>query len=81
MAKLLRHVDDAYRGRVFSTMESLNWGTMMLSMTAAGAASDYYPIRTIAGIAGVLSGSTSIFWTLASWRGKIPEPAATDRHD
>jgi MFS family permease len=74
MSQLLRHVDDAYRGRVFSTMESLNWGIMMLSMTAAGFASDYYPIRTIAAVAGVLSGSTSLFWALADWRGKIPEP-------
>jgi len=74
MSQLLRHVDDAYRGRVFSTMESLNWGVMMLSMTAAGFASDYYPIRTIAAVAGVLSGSTSLFWAWADWRGKIPEP-------
>lgn len=81
MGKLLQHVDESYRGRVFSTMESLNWATMMFSMTAAGAASDYHPIRTIASVAGVLSGSTSIFWMLASWRGKIPEPAATNRHD
>jgi predicted MFS family arabinose efflux permease len=74
MSQLLRHVDDAFRGRVFSTMESLNWGTMMLSMTAAGLASDYYPLRTIAAVSGLLSGSTAIFWALAVWRGKIPEP-------
>jgi len=80
MAKLLRHVDDRFRGRVFSTMESLNWGTMMLSMTAAGAASEYFPLRTIASVAGVLSGSTSIFWALANWRGKIPEPAEAAHH-
>ncbi len=80
MAKLLRHVDDGYRGRVFSTMESLNWGTMMLSMTAAGAASEYFPVRTIATVAGALSGSTSIFWALANWRGKIPEPPAAGHH-
>jgi hypothetical protein len=55
-------------------MESLNWGTMMLSMTAAGFASDYYPLRTIAAVSGLLSGSTGIFWALAVWRGKIPEP-------
>ena len=36
---LLRHVDDAYRGRVFATNESLIWATMMLSMMAAGIAS------------------------------------------
>jgi len=80
MAQLLRHVDDRFRGRVFSTMESLNWGTMMLSMTAAGAASDYFPVRTIAGVAGVLSGSTSLFWALADWRGKIPAPPPAGQH-
>jgi hypothetical protein len=80
MAKLLRHVDDDFRGRVFSTMESLNWGTMMLSMTAAGAASEYFNLRVIASVAGVLSGSTSIFWALADWRGKIPEPPEARHH-
>lgn len=80
MGKLLRHVEDDFRGRVFSTMESLNWGTMMISMTAAGAASEYFPERTIASVAGVLSGSTSIFWALANWRGKIPEPPDAGHH-
>ena len=71
--QLLRHVADGYRGRVFSTIESMTWGTMMFSMTA-GAASEFYPVRAIASAAGVLSGSTSLFWALADWRGKIPEP-------
>ncbi len=30
-SQLLRHVPDAYRGRVFATMESMTWGTMLLS--------------------------------------------------
>ena len=33
---LLRHVEDRFRGRVFATVESLTWGTMMLSMMATG---------------------------------------------
>src|SRR5262245_59009202 len=31
-SQLLRHVSDTYRGRVFSTIESMVWSTMMLSM-------------------------------------------------
>ncbi|MGH9721642.1 MAG: MFS transporter, partial [Bryobacteraceae bacterium] len=31
-SQLLRHVTDDYRGRVFATMESMVWSTMMLSM-------------------------------------------------
>ena len=31
---LLKHVDDRFRGRVFSTIETMNWSTMMLSMLA-----------------------------------------------
>ena len=39
MSILLPHVADEFRGRVFSTNESLIWATMMLSMLAAGLAS------------------------------------------
>ena len=39
--QLLRIVDDRFRGRVFSTMESTQWSVMMLSMVAAGMASQY----------------------------------------
>ena len=38
-SQLLRHVEDRFRGRVFATLESLTWSTMLLSMMAAGAAS------------------------------------------
>ena len=34
MAQLMRHVSDEYRGRVFSTIETFNWTTMMVSMMA-----------------------------------------------
>ncbi|MBM3738317.1 MAG: MFS transporter [Acidobacteria bacterium] len=72
--QLLRHVSDGFRGRVFSTIESVSWATMMLSMTAAGIASDHYSPRTIGLVSGVLSGSTSIFWAWAVYKGKLPEP-------
>jgi len=72
--QLLRHVSDEYRGRVFSTIETVQWSVMMLSMMAAGIASQHTSPRTIGAVAGVLSGSTAIYWGLANWAGWLPEP-------
>jgi len=80
-SKLLKHVDDRFRGRVFSTIETLNWSTMMLSMMAAGAASQYFSIRLIGACSGLLSSSTAIFWGWANWRGRLPEPSVTEDQD
>jgi len=77
--QLLRHTPDEFRGRVFSTMESLRWGTMMISMAAAGLASEYYTPRAIGVVAGGLGALTAVLWALAAWRGKLPEPAS-ERH-
>ena len=74
LSQLLRRVPDEYRGRVFSTIESLVWSTMMFSMTAAGIASQYQSPRTIGCVAGILSSSTAVFWAWANWKGKLPEP-------
>ncbi|MDE3167000.1 MAG: MFS transporter [Acidobacteriota bacterium] len=74
MAQLLRHVDDRYRGRVFSTIESAQWSVMMVSMTAAGVASQSVDPRLIGSIAGALSSTTAIFWGWAHWTGRLPEP-------
>jgi MFS family permease len=71
---LLRYVENQYRGRVFATMETLTWSTMMLSMTAAGIASTQYSPRDIGAVAGVLSSSTAIFWGWANWTGRLPRP-------
>jgi hypothetical protein len=70
----MRHVDNKYRGRIFATMESLQWSTMMLSMMAAGAASTVYSPRTIGAWSGAISSTTAIFWTWMNLRGKLPEP-------
>jgi len=70
----LRVVDNQYRGRVFSTMETLTWTMMMLSMMGAGLASTHYSPRTIGTVAGLLSSSTAIFWGWANWRGRLPLP-------
>ena len=74
-SQLLRHVSDTYRGRVFATMESMTWSTMMISMLAAGVASLSVDPRTIAAVAGILSSTTAIFWGWAHWTNRLPEPA------
>jgi MFS family permease len=74
ITQLLQRVPDEFRGRVFATNESLTWSTMMLSMTAAGIASQYHSPRTIGFVAGILSSCTAIFWGYADWKGKLPEP-------
>ena len=73
-AQLLLHVDDAYRGRVYSTIESMTWGMMMLSLTVAGLASDYWSPRTIGAWAGGAATLTACLWTWAHLAGKLPEP-------
>jgi MFS family permease len=75
---LLKHVEDRYRGRVFSTIDTLNWSMMMLSMLGAGTASQHYSVRAIGAASGILSSSTAIFWGWANWTGKLPEPHPAD---
>ncbi len=72
--QLLRHVPDVLRGRVFSTMESLRWSTMIASFAVAGVASQYYSARAIGVVAGILGALTGALWALADWMGKLPEP-------
>ncbi len=74
MWQLLRIVPDGFRGRVFATMESIQWSVMMVSMALAGIASQYWDPRTIGAIAGALSSTTAIFWGWAHWTGRLPEP-------
>lgn len=71
---LLHHVPDAYRGRVFTTIDAMNNATMMISLTLATIATLHYPIRLIGVIAGYLSASTALFWAWATFRNKLPEP-------
>jgi MFS family permease len=72
--QLLRHVSNDYRGRVFATVESWSWTTMMVSMAIAGLASEYVSPRVIGVWSGVLSSSTALWWGWANWSGKLPEP-------
>jgi MFS family permease len=73
-SQLLRHTPDRFRGRVFSTMESLRWAVMIVSMGAAGICSQYFSPRTIGAAAGILSSFTAVAWAWADWSGRIPEP-------
>lgn len=75
MSQLLRHVSNAYRGRVFSTLESLTWAVMMVSMAAAGLASESFSPRVIGLWSGILSSLTAVYWGLLNWTGRLPEPA------
>ncbi len=74
MTQLLRHVPDQYRGRVFSTIESLTWSVMMVSMMAAGVTSQYYDLRLIGACSGVLSSTTALAWGVLDATGRLPEP-------
>ncbi len=74
---LLHHVPEAYRGRVFATVEMLMNVSMMVSMTLAALAVDIYPIRLVGLVAGALTALTAVLWTWANLAGKlraIPRP-------
>jgi MFS family permease len=75
MSQLLRHVSDEFRGRVFATMETMQWSTMILSMASAGVGSQVWGPRTVGLVSGLLSSSTAFFWLWANWTGRLPEPA------
>lgn len=72
--QLLRHVSPDFRGRVFSTIETWTWMTMMVSMSLAGLASTHVDPRIIGTVSGVLSSTTAIFWGWAAYTGRLPEP-------
>lgn len=74
-SQLLRHVPNEYRGRVFSTMETWTWMTMIVSMGITGLVADHVSPRVIGAVSGVLSSTTAIFWGWANFSGRLPEPA------
>ncbi len=73
-AQLLRHTPDEFRGRVFSTMESIRWSVMIVSMAAAGIASQYVGPRTIGLVAGACGLLTALVWAWMDASGRLPEP-------
>ncbi|MBI3681789.1 MAG: MFS transporter [Acidobacteria bacterium] len=74
VSQLLRHVSDEFRGRVFATLETLSWSVMMLSMLAAGLASQSFGPRTIGAASGLLSSLTAVYWLSLDLSGRLPEP-------
>lgn len=72
---MLRNVHNEFRGRVFATIETLTWSTMMISMMFTGIASIDTDPRRIGVVAGLLSSTTAFFWAWANWTGRLPEPA------
>jgi MFS-type transporter involved in bile tolerance (Atg22 family) len=73
-SQLLRHTPDQYLGRVFATLESLRWSMMIVSMAAAGIASQYVSPRTIGLVAGAFGSLTALAWAWCDWTGRLPEP-------
>ena len=82
-SQLLKTVPDEFRGRVFSTIETLTWSVMMISMMGAGIASEKYDPRAIGAVAGILSTSTAFFWAWAHMTGRLsrPEPMGIARDE
>jgi MFS family permease len=74
-SQLLRHVPNEFRGRVFSTIETWDWATRIISMGIAGFFADHVSPRSIGAWSGALSSTTAIFWGWANWAGRLPEPA------
>jgi MFS family permease len=74
-SQLLRHVSNEFRGRVFSTLETVTWGVMMMSMLAAGVASRHHDARTIGAVSGAVSSLTAFYWLFLNSTGRLPEPA------
>ena len=79
--QLLRSTPDEFRGRVFSTLESLRWSIMLVSMALAGVASQYFSARGIGVVAGLLGCVTAVLWGLADWKGRLPLPPAAASPD
>jgi hypothetical protein len=80
-SKILRIVDDAFRGRVFATLETITWSVMLLSMMAAGLASDHLSTRQIGVASGLVSSLTAVFWFWGDVTGRLPEPPMADGGD
>jgi MFS family permease len=74
-SQLLRHTPDQFRGRVFSTLESLRWSVMIASMAIAGIASQFTGPRTIGLVAGAFGSLTALAWAWMNWSGRLPEPS------
>jgi predicted MFS family arabinose efflux permease len=73
-SQLLHHTAAQYRGRVFATMEALRNAVMIVSMAAAGIASQYTSARTIGLVAGACGMLTALAWAWLDVSGRLREP-------
>jgi predicted MFS family arabinose efflux permease len=73
-SKIQEYVADEYRGRVFASMETMTWMTMMVSMFLCGLATEFMNPRHIGAIAGILSSFTGIAWAFADSLGYLRKP-------
>jgi hypothetical protein len=76
-SQLLQHTAAEYRGRVFASIEALRNAVMIVSMAAAGIASQYAGPRTLALIAGACGSLTAVAWAWLDFSGRLPEPPST----
>jgi hypothetical protein len=75
---MLTHVPDGFRGRVFTTVDTMLNATMMVSLGIGAWASAVFPIRTIGIVAGLLSSTTAIYWAWAEATGRLVRPPVND---
>ena len=71
---VMRVLPDEYRGRVFTTDRSLEFGMMTVSMTVAGWLMTFISPRTTMIISGLLSATPGLVWLLTLWLTKFRVP-------
>ena len=76
---VMRVIPDDYRGRVFTTDRSLEFGVMTLSMMAGGWMLTYFSPLTMMIVSGALSASPGAVWLLAVWLRRFSVPARAVR--
>jgi MFS family permease len=76
---VMRVLPDEYRGRVFTTDRSLEFGMMTLSMIAASWLLHWFSPREMIVVSGLLSASPGLLWLLAISFTKLRVPTTAVR--
>jgi MFS family permease len=79
-SQMLRHTPNQFRGRIFATLESIRWSVMIVSMAAAGIASQFTGPRIIGLVAGAFGSITAIAWAWLDWSGRLTEPVPAEEN-
>ncbi|HXG66691.1 MAG TPA: MFS transporter [Blastocatellia bacterium] len=79
---MMRVLPDDYRGRVFTTDRSLEFGMMSLSMMAGGWLLTQTSVGAVMVVSGLLAASPGLAWMLAMWlsRFRVPEAALRESY-